>query len=226
MFDAIDADGDGQITSPELKKAAAALRKLDADNDGILTRDETRPRGGPGGDPQQFLDRMFTDNDADGDGALTADEVPERMAPMLQGADEDGDGRVTKKEMSTAMENFRNRFRGGPGGGQGGPGGFSGGPGGDPSQMAGGMIGRYDRDGDGKLSPQEVPQQMMGMLRGGDMNQDGLIDAREMAAIAEQAGGRFRGGYGQGGPDGGGRSRQFPGRGDNGRPGGGEQPQQ
>ena len=35
----------------------------------------------------------------------------------------------------------------------------------------------YDRNGDGKLSPNEVPQQMRTGLQGADVNGDGFIDA-------------------------------------------------
>lgn len=49
---ALDADGDGTISATEIANAAAALAKLDKNNDGQLTVDELRPprpKGGPGG---------------------------------------------------------------------------------------------------------------------------------------------------------------------------------
>jgi outer membrane protein assembly factor BamB len=46
---ALDADESGEISAAELKDAAAALKKLDGNNDGKLTEDEVRPQfGGPG----------------------------------------------------------------------------------------------------------------------------------------------------------------------------------
>jgi hypothetical protein len=39
---ALDTDGDGELSADEIANAAAALRKLDKDGDG-LSRDELRP---------------------------------------------------------------------------------------------------------------------------------------------------------------------------------------
>ena len=50
---ALDGDGNGEISSEEIKGAVAALKKLDKNKDGKLTEDELRPnfegRGGPSG---------------------------------------------------------------------------------------------------------------------------------------------------------------------------------
>jgi hypothetical protein len=54
MFEAIDADDDGELSPKEIAKAAKSLMKLDKNKDGILTEDEVRPprpRRGPGGPP-------------------------------------------------------------------------------------------------------------------------------------------------------------------------------
>ncbi len=51
LLTALDADGDGEISAAEISNAAAALKKLDKNGDGKLTRDEymgQRP-GGPRG---------------------------------------------------------------------------------------------------------------------------------------------------------------------------------
>jgi hypothetical protein len=49
LFDALDANKDGEISAEELSGAVAALKKLDKDGDGKLSREETRPTGGFGG---------------------------------------------------------------------------------------------------------------------------------------------------------------------------------
>ena len=72
-----------------------------------------------------------------------------------------------------------------------------------------------DRNGDGKLSTDEVPPQAMNMLRGGDQNNDGAIDAAEMQIIMRRMGGRARALSGGLGPDANnngaqGRGRQRP----------------
>ena len=159
MFQAIDIDGDGTITKVELRKAVAALKNLDTDGDGNITLAEVTPMGGMRGDPAEFVDRMM-ENDKNGDGKLTADELTGRMAEQLfQDGDQNGDGALDGAELTAAMENMRRR-RGGPGG-AGGPGG-PGGPGGanfDPQQMTGRMLQQYDQNGDGNLSPNELPQE-------------------------------------------------------------------
>ena len=202
MFTAIDADGDGAINARELRRAAAALKTLDADEDGIITLEEASPQrgpgGGPGGDPSQFVDRIM-ESDTNGDGMLTPDEVPEQMAQMLTDADVNGDGAIDREELTQAMQNFRGR---GGRGGRGGAGGGAGGGNADPEAMYNQLMGS-DQNGDGVLSPQEVPQQMMGMLRGADTNGDGFLNANEVRQALEasqQRRQRFRGGQqGQGG---------------------------
>jgi Ca2+-binding EF-hand superfamily protein len=195
MFSAIDADSDGVITKAELRRAVVQLRKLDTDKDGNITLAEVSVGGpggpgGPFGDPAQFVAQMLQ-NDKNGDGRLTVDEVPEFMRPMLAGADANGDGAIDRNELAAMQANMRNRF---PGQGPGGPGGFRGGfvdrPV-DPNQVTGQLM-QNDRNGDGKLTQDEVPPQAMGMLRDGDQNGDGAIDAREMQVIIRRMGDRAR----------------------------------
>ena len=51
---ALDANRDGEISAEEIENATAALKKLDKNGDGKLTRDELRPEGAPGfGGPGQ-----------------------------------------------------------------------------------------------------------------------------------------------------------------------------
>ncbi len=190
MFEAIDADGDGVLTKRELRKAAAALKTLDADGDGNVTMQEVTPprgprRGGPGGpgeDPAEAIERIMQ-HDADGDGLLTVKEVPEHVARMLSGADTNGDGAINRQELTQALENNREQFRGrGRQGGNGGAGGplGRGGFGNDDQDTLLKQLMAGDQDNDGRLSPQEVPERMMGMLRGADKNGDGKLDAGEV----------------------------------------------
>lgn len=91
------------------------------------------PGGAPGapGGPPGGPDALFAKADTNGDGKLQEDELPERMRPMLQSADKDKDGALSKAEMSAAMNALR------AGGGAGVPGG-GGGPGGGPGRPSGG----------------------------------------------------------------------------------------
>jgi hypothetical protein len=45
---ALDTNRDGQISAEEIEAAPAALKKLDRNGDGKLTRHELHPGGGPG----------------------------------------------------------------------------------------------------------------------------------------------------------------------------------
>lgn len=133
LFDAIDADMDGTITSAELEKAAAALKKLDKDGDGKITREEARPEfdrgafggggreGGPGNfSPEDFAARMLERSDANKDGELSADELGERGTRMLETGDANKDGKLDTDELLKLAENMRAQFgnRGGRPGGE------------------------------------------------------------------------------------------------------------
>jgi Ca2+-binding EF-hand superfamily protein len=217
MFQAIDVNGDEVISETELRRAVTALKKLDADSDGNITVAEASPQGGPGGpfgDTNQMVDRWM-ENDANGDGKLQVDEVPERMAWMLQGADQNNDQAVDRAELEQVLGRMRERFQGGgpgggPGGGRFGPGG---GPGGDPSEWAR----NFDRNNDGRLTPDEVPPPVADMLRtsNADANGDGAVDANELRDAARRMGERAGGGrgFGPGGPGGRGDNDDRGGRG-------------
>ena len=192
MFDAIDADGDGVLTTRELRRAAVALKQLDADQDGKISRAEATggPAGNPTGDSAAMVDRVMK-NDKNGDGKLTKNELPWRLAQMLDGADTNGDGAIDRAELTAAMEAAHNRSggqRGGFGPGQGG----SGGLGGDPRPGGPNLI-QFDHNHDGQLSADEVPVQMRGMLRGADQDGNGVLDTQELQAFQQRMSERMRG---------------------------------
>ena len=54
----------------------------------------------------------------------------------------------------------------------------------------------FDKDGDKKLSEDELPERMRNMMARGDENQDKLLDEEEIKKMAEQVGGGFGGGRG------------------------------
>src|SRR5262245_43608332 len=88
----MDTDGDGKISSGEWQGRAEAFKRLDADNDGFVTRDELnqlRRRNGNRGaamdankdgkitrDEWKGMPEVFDRLDANKDGSITPDERP------------------------------------------------------------------------------------------------------------------------------------------------------
>jgi Ca2+-binding EF-hand superfamily protein len=140
--------------------------------------------------PQQLKQRIMR-SDRDGDGKISESEVPQPMANQFSRIDQDGDGYLNEAEIDTFVSRAR---PGGAGGQRPGQGGARGSPGDQLRNM--------DRDGDGKISRDEMPEQMRQRFDRIDENGDGLIDETEIEAMAN----RFRGGQGQA-PGRGGRDR-------------------
>ncbi len=108
LLSALDANTDGTISAEEINNSSISLKKLDKNNDGQLTEDETRPmgrggRGGFGGSPEEFVKRIM-ESDKNGDGKLSKDELPERMQEMFDNIDTNRDGFLTPDEIKTMAQ--------------------------------------------------------------------------------------------------------------------------
>lgn len=118
--------------------------------------------------------------DKDDDGKVTKEELPEPMQRMFQRGDANGDGAIDREEAEKLVEQLERFRRDRPEGGPGGPGG----PGGE------GFVERvmnFDRDGDGKVTQEEMPDWMRErILERADANGDGAIDKTEAEKMAEQ----------------------------------------
>jgi len=168
------------------------------------------PQNQPGGQPPQFEqgnrdddgfrrmgpppNPMFTAIDVDGDGVITKAELRKAIV-ALKKLDADGDGNITLAEVTSAS------------------------PWGDPAQFVERMITENDKNGDGMLSADEVPERMQRMLEGADQNGDGAFTREELTLGMENMRNRFRGGRdrdgfrgGQGGFNGGDRGSDPIGR--------------
>lgn len=115
---ALDADGDGVISTAEINNAPAMLGKLDKNGDGKLTEDEVRPAGGPGGgrggrNPEEAASHLIEEFDKNSDGKLAKDEVPAGLQARFESLDTDKDGFLNKEELKKMAEQ-----QGGPGGGR------------------------------------------------------------------------------------------------------------
>lgn len=193
MFDAIDADADGVISKVELRKAIRALRTLDTDSDGNITLAEANVGGGPvgpgiaGANDVQIA--QFMANDLDGDGKLSPTEVPNNLMPILQNADQNRDGAIDRQELAGALANAKGQL-GGPWNGRGqGLGGAR--DAADADRVTGQFL-QNDRNGDGRLTRDELPPDAARMLQNADKNGDGAIDAGELQEAAARMGSRAR----------------------------------
>lgn len=201
VFKKLDANNDGTVTSDEVSEDQKRffnrlLRNADKDGDGKLTlaefqagtQDERpadrpaspggerrRPEGGP--NPAE-LEERFKQGDKNGNGKLEADEVPEefreRFQTLIERADKDGDKALTLEE-----------FRGGvmAMGGNAPPGQppKPGSPDGRPDAAM--LFRNIDKNGDGKVTPDEVGEErregFKQMLTRADADGDGALNLDE-----------------------------------------------
>jgi len=121
---ALDANHDGVISADEIANAAAALKTLDKNGDGQLTKDEYMPPRPPGrpGDPEEGppggphdgpppadspngmnkhkrpVPPVVAALDTNGDGIISADEIAAAPTSLLK-LDKNGDGKLTMDEL-------------------------------------------------------------------------------------------------------------------------------
>jgi Ca2+-binding EF-hand superfamily protein len=127
---------------------------------------------------------LFDLIDADGDGAITMRELRKAAASLKQ-LDVDKDGKITKDEAAP------------------GPGGRIG----EPTAMVERTL-ENDKNGDGKLSNDEMPRHLAHLLNTADTNSDGELDRAELTRALANVPGQF--GSGNNGPAGfGGRQGGF-----------------
>lgn len=98
VLQALDTDGDGQLSAAEIEAASGSLEKLDRNHDGQITSDEYSPKMQDQTAANDLVTRMMA-MDKNGDGVLTVDEVPERMRAMFDRGDTNHDSKLTADEI-------------------------------------------------------------------------------------------------------------------------------
>lgn len=160
-------------------------------------RPDGPPRpGGPGGMMAMFP--LMRALDADQNGELSAEEI-ENATAAIRTLDKNEDGRVDGLEMRPEFPpgGFGRQRFGRPGFGQRPPEGAPERDGDAPQRSMEGVIARlmnYDRNDDGRLTGDELPQQMQSMLTRADRDDDGALDREEITAMARARFGENRGG--------------------------------
>lgn len=216
IFTKHDANSDGKLTKDEVPEEQKEMFQRIADRLGVdsLTKEQFvralaqrrpdggrppegrpgepgRPGAGPGGGPMVALP-VLKALDADGDGEISKAEI-EGAAKALAALDKNGDGKLSRDEI---LPNI------GPGGFPGQPGrpGAAGRPGqpgtpgpGRPDAAARPnieeMVRRLkeaDKNGDGKISKEEAPDQLKENFDRIDANGDGQLDESELKTIFER----------------------------------------
>lgn len=164
LLEALDADGDGELSAAEIAAAPQSLIKLDRNADGQITAAEYNTRMDDKAAISD-LERRLMALDRNGDGVLSTDEVPERMRPMFDRGDTNHDGRLDKAEIA-AM----NAKQADPQGRPVGRGNFQSM---DPIALA------LDADRDGVLSAAEIAN-AAAALKTLDQNGNGSLEANEI----------------------------------------------
>ncbi|MEM9410923.1 MAG: EF-hand domain-containing protein [Planctomycetota bacterium] len=164
--------------------------KINNSEAGLTGKNRRLKRRGRGQQRQPNLQSIFNRMDSNQDGVLTPDEVPQRMAQRLRNVDKDESGSISMKELSAAFQSqFQNQN--GFGGMKRGmrESGMSGKKNRQsqlsPEETVQFMINRMDKDGNGEITADEVPDRMKNNFAKLDKNGNDVLDKNEIVAMIE-----------------------------------------
>lgn len=103
ILNALDTDHDDVLSAAELALAPTTLKALDKNGDGQLSPDELRP---PTPTPAARADHMLEEWDTNKDDKLSKAECPDRLQPQFESLDKNGDGFLTKDEITAFFANM------------------------------------------------------------------------------------------------------------------------
>ncbi len=186
---ALDADGDGEVSTAETREAPKSLAALDSDGSGRVERAEMLPqRGGPGFGGRRQSPRepgadppaipVMTAIDADGNGEVSTAEM-RSAAAALRTLDSDGDGSLTASEMAPPRQGSQVAPRRGP-------------PGGVNREPP--VIAALDVDFSSDLDPKEI-EAAPELLAKLDRDGSGVLTADELMPRGFRPGGAGPGGF-------------------------------
>lgn len=227
FFDEYDTNADGRVTQDEFRGSREVFRLLDKNDDGEVAPDELglpadykpdprkqarrareagkQPRGGGAGRAMQRLYERVMKQDGDGDGRVSAAEWRGREQGFAR-LDRNDDGFIDRKDLGGALGGDKRR-----GAGKGKGKGDAAGRTHDEAESAAmraqakARFAQTDRNGDGKLTADELPAERFLQLL--DKNKDGAVDEAEFLAFVQKRGrsGGPQGGDARRGKGGGGR---------------------
>ena len=209
VLQALDTDHDGTLSAAEIAAAPASLLKLDINGDGMLTADELTGRPLNAGASSSELAKQLMSFDKTGKGYLVAEDLPERMRGLFTRADSNHDGKLTPDEIGAVSAKQSMPVGRAPAAGRA-EGMFRMDPllnaldtnhdgilSADEIAAASASLKTLDRNGDGQITPDEMPVRQMNaeeradhMLDEWDTNKDGKLSKAEaperMAAQFDQ----------------------------------------
>ena len=165
---------------------------------------ERGPRDrGPGGRGNfMMMLPIFVVLDVNKDGEISKEEM-ENATAALKKLDKDKDGKLSQEELRPDFGNFGRRD-----GDRRGPGGSFGRRDGDGGGDFVERMMANDKNKDGKITKDELPERMQRMFDNIDTNKDKALDKAELTKTAEQFNARFRSRGGDRGGRGGDRGRR------------------